>query len=138
LAKRLKSLWPVLIGICTIASLSFLFSVFYTPIAPEEAYFHPGTRIWEFLAGVIVALIYPLLSQASSRLLTKAWSFLAVAALVVFLFIGVLVDPGIHFPGVVAMAPVLCAVILLIGGKVLPGGTVVNRLLSHRHLSYFG
>lgn len=96
------------------------------------AFFVPITRAWEFLAGALLAMIPPAL-VLSTRV--RAWSAAAGVALLTYTI--VFIRTSDVFPGILAAAPVLGSVGLLIAGRGEPA-SFVTRLLSSRPMVWIG
>ncbi|WP_186319861.1 acyltransferase family protein [Micrococcus luteus] len=120
LSKAVRRRWPLLLVIGTMAFGSFTYSVHFTAENPAGAYFHPAPRAWEFLAGVVLAVVYPFLMEAR----TRAGRLLAIGlggyGLLVVLFLGIILPATVQFPGWVALLPVSAALCLLVSGRVAP------------------
>jgi peptidoglycan/LPS O-acetylase OafA/YrhL len=91
--------------------------------APSFTFYLPATRMWELLAGSIVALamVPPIRGQAAR----EAAAGLGVAAVLAPMFVLTSKTP---FPGLAALPTVLGTALLLHSGE----GTVVGRALSAR------
>ena len=133
LARRWSSRLPLFLVIGALALLSFAYGLWTTQENPARAYFDTVARLWEFLAGVLLALTLPLLRPPAPGL-CRALSLLGLALL---LGTGLLLPRESAFPGVVALLPVLAAALLLYGGT-RRDGSLVQRLLSTRQLVYLG
>lgn len=108
----------VLITLLTILFfLSFAFSIYLTLNNQPLAYFHAGTRVWEFAAGGLTALLI-----GPVRMGTKVARIIGLAALIVLLTFGRLIDVSSQFPGYVALVPVLTTIAIFIsasnGGRI--------------------
>ncbi|GAA1142956.1 acyltransferase family protein [Nesterenkonia lutea] len=119
---RRAFLWVVgLLGL-----LSFSFSVYYTAMAPAQAYFVTPTRIWEFTLGAIAALVL------GSSQFTGRWGnvlgWTGIAMIVSSAFFYSDVTP---FPGWTALLPTVGTVLVLAyGGK--SAGHGIHWWLSRR------
>lgn len=119
-----------LIGAVFVASL--VYSIHLTAHNQPYAYFHTGTRVWEFAAGALLALASSRLAVAQAPRLALGW--MALAAI---LTCGALVPVSASFPGYVALIPVIAALLLLaFGGEAHP--VSVSRLLGSRPLQVLG
>lgn len=98
-AKRWVPMVALVVGV---SALSLVASVLYTASNPAEAYFVTWTRLWEFGAGAILALL-PRLRP------TGAWmqNLLGYAGLAMILGAGWFFDRDTAFPGYAAILPVL-------------------------------
>lgn len=137
-AHRRQSLRPMYAGIAVLITASFVFSVVLTQVQPNEAYFHPLTRAWEFLAGGLVALFYPKIAGSENASNARIWNIVTFAAIAVLASLGLTLGGTAAFPGWVAMLPVACAVILIIAGAASRTQPLVTAALSHPVLVYFG
>lgn len=105
-ARMGRGIYP---GVIAIFIASFAFSIWYTSYNQPAAYFSTFTRLWEFMAGSLVALM---LRKDLSRTLGPR--------LVGWLGLGLLLGFGAFFnlsellPGYLSMVPVLAAVGLLV------------------------
>ncbi|CAM3191899.1 acyltransferase family protein [Saccharomonospora xinjiangensis] len=144
--------WPLLIGalmllvrpfgwsmratLLTVLSLLFAgslaYSVWLTEVNQPLAYFHSGTRVWEFALGGLLALTI-------DRVVLPRW--LAVVAgwlgVVGLASCGLVLQVGTMFPGYVALWPMVSALLVLLAGAT--GSRVgADRFLSSRPLIYLG
>ncbi|MBO0596102.1 acyltransferase [Nesterenkonia sp. E16_7] len=125
---RAAFLWVVgLLG-----AFSLAFSIYYTAVAPAQAYFVTPTRIWEFTLGAIAALVLGS-RQFNGRLgnLLGWVGFLMIAGAAVFY------TDATPFPGWTALVPTLGTVLVLVCGGREPG-TGVHWWLSLRPATAIG
>lgn len=124
-------LWPVLLVVCAFIWRRFLsrfrfeliafimfaavfagslsYSIYLTAADQRLAYFHTGTRMWEFALGSMLALALPLLSRLPAWLRRiGGWS-----GLLVIVSCGALLDVEGQFPGYLALVPTLGAALLI-------------------------
>ncbi len=95
-------------GAVLLASLSF--SIRLTNADQQLAYFHTGTRLWEFALGSLLAIALPLLQKLPEVLRRYAgWAGLAV-----LVSCGAWLDVQGRFPGYLALVPTLAAAALII------------------------
>lgn len=131
---KLPSLKPLAILVCAVVVSSFAYSYHYTTINPAAAYFNTFTRGWEFFLGVLVFLVAPFFRFPAGW--AKIARLLGVAGLVM---VGILVPKTASYPGVVALFPVLSAVLLIISGdSVEQRSGLVGKMLSSKILVYIG
>ncbi|MCW2606048.1 MAG: O-antigen acetylase, partial [Frankiales bacterium] len=130
-ASVLRARLTLAVGVVLVASLAW--SAHLSSVSPGAAYFSTATRAHELAAGALLALHVGRAERLSAR--TGAW--LSLAGLVGVVASAFLVRPGVPFPGVVALLPVLATVAVLAGGA---GGRtgVASRLLSLRVPRYLG
>ena len=116
----------VLLGVIFVLSLGF--SILETRIDPQVAYFHTGTRAWEFAAGGLLSFL-----PATARRLLDSRPGLAVNAIgawagwALILATGFLFTPTTPFPGYFALLPVLGTVLVIAAGTPERGFSI-NRV----------
>ncbi len=124
-------LWPVLIALVALVmrrrrhqaraalivvfALIFSSSLWYSVIETAEsqafAYFDTFTRLWEFAAGSLLALVLPLLHLPALPRAILGWA--GVAGIVTC---GIALDVRGGFPGVLALWPVLSTAAIIVSG----------------------
>lgn len=127
-----RSIYPLLVTICIILTLSFIYSLLITSRTPDSAYFNPLARLWEFFAGVLIAVAVPHI-----KLGTQFRNLMGLVGLIGLLAGGLLIPRSANFPGYIALVPVAAAICLIISGSGA-GITAAGRLLSHRYLVTIG
>lgn len=91
---------------------SFCASVLLTPLYPKAAFFLFPFRMWELLAGVLLAIY----GHRFKRPWTGFWPVQWIGlGLVIWSVTSI--EAGDHFPGMVAMVPVLGTVLMLANGR---------------------
>jgi len=93
------------------------------------AFFFPGTRIWEFLVGSIIAVSLP--ETVRTRVRDPLWIALTITSLTVT---SLVVDNRSIFPGWIAAFPVAATAVIIVLGSA-PGSSA-HYILGHR--SVFG
>ena len=116
--------------LATVGALSLAFSTASTMENQPLAYFHSLTRVWEFAVGGLFALTTVALRRRTRVL--AGW-----AGAVGLLLCGVVFDVGAVFPGVAALWPTLCAVLVLAAGTT-GDRRGVDRVLAARPVQYLG
>lgn len=91
---------------------SLAFSIAETAQSQTFAYFDTRTRLWEFAAGSLVALVLPLLRVP--RVLRAVAGWTGVVGIVVC---GAVIDVQGGFPGFLALWPVVCTALVIIAGR---------------------
>ncbi|MEA9984073.1 acyltransferase family protein [Subtercola vilae] len=102
-AGAAKGRWNAMITLVVLVSVvSLVLSIVFTKNDPATAYFVTYTRVWEFGAGAILALI-PRLRP------TRAWAgnLLGYAGVVMVVGAAFVFDRNTAFPGYAALVPVL-------------------------------
>lgn len=132
LSKLVGSYKVVLFVVALVIVSSFGFSIYYTNINPAAAYFHTGTRAWEFFVGVAIFIASPFISLSSTVSRVLMWiGFLLILA------VGVFVPDSATYPGYIAALPVAAAGIMIIAGISDKAG-YVYQMLSSKVLVYIG
>lgn len=94
------------LSVVAITVASLVWSVHYTAVAPEAAYFVTTTRVWELGVGAIVAII-------GTRRTTALPSLTAWVGTGLILFSALTYSQQTPFPGAAALVPVLGTALLL-------------------------
>lgn len=119
-------------GITAVGTASLVYSIVLTALNPSVAYFATPTRVWEFAAGGLMALVFNG-RQYSGRLS----SALAWAGLLLIAFSALTYDGGTPFPGWTAVVPVAGTALVL----VCSGNTAVMNArwwLSRKPMTFLG
>ncbi|SFB64546.1 Peptidoglycan/LPS O-acetylase OafA/YrhL, contains acyltransferase and SGNH-hydrolase domains, partial [Amycolatopsis marina] len=144
--------WPVLIAVVVLVArragwglhrsvgvvLAVLFvgslglSVWLTVVNQPLAYFHSGTRVWEFALGGLVALVIDRVVLPVGVRVVLGWA--GVAGLVLC---GLVLQVGTVFPGYAALWPTVSAVLVLVAGAT-GSGWGADRVLGSRLLRSLG
>ena len=109
---RLGAKTAIVLGLSTIALMSFAYSVWLTRNQPELAFFSTFTRAWEFAAGALVAVVFSRNSLGKRLQAVSLWAGLAAIAFALIRF-----DTETAFPGYWAAVPVVGAALVLLGGN---------------------
>lgn len=114
---------------------SLAYSVQMERTGALNAYFHTGTRVWEFAAGGLLAL-----AIMNGRRFATAWAVPAGwIGLALLLTCGVAIGAPSNFPGWAALWPVAGAVLILMSGDARTESKLsVTRLLGSRPLVWAG
>lgn len=127
---RATPVLTVIFGLIFIVSLAF--SIWETQTAQSFAYFDTRTRLWEFAAGSLVALALPLI-----RLPNIARAILGWAGVIGIVICGLVLDVQGGFPGYLALWPVLCTAMVILGGSA-PAPFSPTAILASRPLRFLG
>ncbi|MGW9306591.1 acyltransferase family protein [Saccharomonospora azurea] len=130
LGWNMRTTLLVVLGVLFAGSLAF--SVWLTAVNQPLAYFHSGTRVWQFALGGILALTIDRIVLPRWLALVAGWlGVLGLASC------GLVLQVGTMFPGYVALWPMVSAALVLLAGAT--GSRVgADRFLSSRPLIYLG
>ena len=128
-----KRKWLFLSVFIGLGVASFVYNVHLVRLDPTATFFSPATRIWELLAGVLLAYmkVRPTAWQPSQRQLHVASTF-GVALLAFGLY---RIDKGRPYPGTWALLPILGSFCLIFAG---PTAWFNRLVLSNRLLVWVG
>lgn len=132
LSRLLGSYKIILFIVALIIASSFGFSIYYTNTNSAAAYFHTGTRGWEFFVGVAIFLASPFITMSSKASRVLMWS-----GLLLILAVGIFVPKSASYPGYIAALPVAAAGLMIAAGTSDSTG-YVYKLLSSKALVYIG
>ncbi|MBP2437562.1 acyltransferase family protein [Microbacterium amylolyticum] len=118
--------------IVVLVAVSFAWSVFQTDANQQFAYFSTATRVWEFGAGALLALVIDRLRIPAVLGALLSWTAFALIA-----SLGFLLPVADMFPGWIALIPVLSAVVIIATGRTQSrwGAT---QLLASKPLVWLG
>ena len=106
----------VVAGVVFAASLTF--SAYFTSVNQAAAYFHLGSRFWEFLAGALLAVaLGRLATRPVSLQAQRLLSILGWAGLAVIVSFAAVVDASQLLPGFVALVPVGAAAAIIVSAR---------------------
>jgi peptidoglycan/LPS O-acetylase OafA/YrhL len=123
-------LWTVVVPV---GIGSFAYSVWFSPVNPEAAYFSTLTRIWEIAVGCALALVLP----RAIRLPRGIQSAVVAAGIAVLLWSAFAFDQEMTYPGWQALAPVLASAAVILAGTATAASLPV-RALSVAPLQWLG
>ena len=124
-----RAVVAAVVGVIAVASLAR--SVQLTAVAQPVAYFDTTTRLWEFAAGTLLAVL-PALALPRAVRWAAGW-----AGVVLLVGTGLVIDAQSQFPGWLAAVPLLGAVGVVLGGET--GSAVgADRLLRWRPVTLLG
>ncbi|MFC9789009.1 acyltransferase family protein [Rhodococcus sp. NPDC127528] len=123
---------PVAAVLGILAAVSLTYAA--TSSLPQTwLYYDTGARLWELLAGGLLACV-----ASRLRVPRALRSALAVAALAIVLACGLLIDGRSQFPGPWALVPVGAALTLIVAGSSPHTEDPVTRLLTSKPLLRLG
>lgn len=114
---------PVLV---LVAILSFVLAVIGAPLWPAANFYLPFSRIWELLAGAVLAIYLGKSGLPEKSPMVEIASLAGLALVIAPLWI---IDDTMPFPSYVTLAPILGTVLLI--ATAVPQ-TIVGRILSTR------
>ncbi|RVW09055.1 acyltransferase [Prescottella agglutinans] len=123
----------VLLSVLAVASLTYAAT---SDLPQTWLYYDSGARMWELLAGGVLACVAPWL-----RVPRAARIVLSVTGLAIVFGCGMLLDGRTQFPGPWALVPVGAALALIVAGNTGAGGADDNpftRVLASRPLLRLG
>jgi peptidoglycan/LPS O-acetylase OafA/YrhL len=119
---------PLFVAAVLLLVASFVTNLSLVASQPQITFFHPYTRIWEPLAGCLIALSAPRASPLNA--VVGPVGLLLIVAAVVGL------DDATPYPGAAALMPVLGSALVIWSGISQP--SLVGRILSLRPLVFVG
>lgn len=123
----------ILAGFLILSAISFVFAAIYTRLDPDLSFYLPFSRIWEMLAGAIVAR----LELRRSRWLAIGWArrWLPLVGCVLILVPVFVALPAHAHPGPATIVPVLGTALVLAYGST---GGAVGAVLASRPMIVIG
>nr|WP_314843622.1 acyltransferase family protein [uncultured Microbacterium sp.] len=113
LRGRRHLLVPALVVVFgTIFAASLGFSIVETVREQSFAYFDTRTRLWEFAAGSLVALVMPFVRVPPSIAALLGWT-----GVVGIVLCGIILDVQGGFPGYLALWPISCTALIIVAGR---------------------
>ena len=132
--RRARAMQGARIGVLLILVPSLVFSIFYTAVEPETAYFVTTTRLWELAIGAALAVFASQVERIPHWLgYTLGWAGLAAIVAAALFFSG-----AMPFPGYAALVPTLGAAAIIAGGMNGRAETGVGRLLTLKPMRWVG
>jgi len=104
------------------------FALWYTHISAVNSFYLPISRAWEFLAGIVVALLIPRAPRRSEYVALAGW----ITVLLSILFIG----SDLAVPGVTTLIPVAGAMAILIARSTNPVEPILAWFGDHSFSIY--
>ncbi|KJL28406.1 acyltransferase family protein [Microbacterium oxydans] len=132
LRHRRQLIRPALIGVFLVVFVwSLWFSIVETRSDQAFAYFDTRTRLWEFAAGSLLALVLRSIRVGAMMRAVLGWGGLAGIVLC-----GIVLDVGGGFPGYLALWPMLCTAAVIVSGAE-PTRYGPTALLGSKPMTYF-
>jgi peptidoglycan/LPS O-acetylase OafA/YrhL len=139
-------LWPALMAlafatrstgrmIAVAVGLSLVFSAYWTPRHPADAFYLPTTRLWELGLGALLERGQSHLLALRPVGLAAADHFVSIAGLLLIAGAVLLFSSDLPLPGVWALIPTLGAALVIAAG---PQAVVNRKLLSHPVFVHIG
>lgn len=143
--------WRIRLNLLTlilaISIVSLILNLYSVRIDPTGTFYFPHTRIWELMAGVILAHVVSMSNPIPSQTGTKKFftpfrerirenkqtiSYIGLGLILVSIFV---FDKNHHYPGWRAVVPVLGATLLIYAG---PNSWINKHLLSNKLITFIG
>ncbi len=115
---------------CLTFAFSFLGSALYTPVSHAATFFLISFRLWELMAGVLLAIYGYEKNLSWTDNPMFSWFGLCLV-----IFSVVLINPSDQFPGYLAAFPVIGTALIITNGK---DANLVNSFLSSSISRFFG
>ncbi len=108
--------------------LSTLFAIWYTNMAPVNSFYLPFSRAWEFLAGIVVALVVPRFTRGSNLVALFGWIGVTISIFAI----------GSHdkVPGLTTLIPVVSAAFILSARRNFSWLTPFEKLGDYSYAIY--
>lgn len=135
-SQRRRTFWGLVV-VCVLSMSASLWISYQDTVGSVRgerlAFFHVGTRAWQFGIGALISL-------ASARLkgswLTRPWASYAGLGLIVLA--GVIFDHDTVFPGVAVFVPTIGAALIVMAGIDSPNAGAVGRWLCSKPMVRMG
>ena len=105
--------------VSVLAAISLISCVWVTALKPAYAFYLLPTRAWELLAGCLLAIYVSGLSDGGQGVSERSNRWLSFLGLGLVLASFVVIEEGAHFPGVLALLPVVGTVLCALSTSVL-------------------
>ena len=123
--RKSRSRMAIVLGAVFACSLAF--SVIDTARSQPSAYFHTGTRAWEFAAGGLLALVPTTWTAGTGLWRRQMWAVGSWTGIALILVAGITYTPATPFPGSYALVPV-AGTLLVIAARSRGAGWSANHL----------
>lgn len=118
-------------ALLVVFTASLVFSIYFTKTNQAVAYFHTGTRVWEFCIGALLAVFISRLKLPNAVRLMAGWLGLLAIVSCGFLF-----EVSRVFPGYAALWPTVAGALVIIAGTTRGFGA--DKLLASGPMVYLG
>ncbi|MCH9297008.1 acyltransferase family protein [Pantoea allii] len=118
-ARRKHLILPSLL---IIFILSLIVSIISTPVNASWAFYLPFSRMWELMAGCIVAYI---VKEKKITINSTESHYISIICIVILVSCFFFIDKNDYFPGYIALLPVICTSVLIMCGST----AITNRLI---------
>ena len=132
---RERRLGVLAVTLVAVTAASFGAALVLTAVDQPTAYLHTATRAWEFLVGMLLAVLLETWTPSDRR--RRPWTWAGWTGLALLALTGALVDGGRAFPGLATLLPVWAAVVIVLSGAARPSGSLA-RALAWSPLAYAG
>ena len=108
-----------------------VFAIWYTHTSPVNSFYLPYSRAWEFLAGILVAIVIP----------GSTWSHMARNLMAILGWIGVsasvfLIGSDLPVPGFSTFVPVMSAMVIVWSNASVPWERLLERMGDYSYSIY--
>ena len=131
ISQKTQSSLALVVGVCCVISLSFIYAIISVSNNPSTSYFSPMSRVWEFFCGVLTFLLVSNLNKIRYQ------DILGCIGLCLIIGGAIFIPRGAGFPGTVSLIPVIGAVLIILSGVKYKTGAA-SRILSSRALVFLG
>ena len=120
------------VGIAVVGAASLGYSIYFTQVSPNEAYFVTPVRVWEFALGALVAL-----AGARLTLPKTAAGLASLAGFVMIIGSAFVYGHGTEFPGYLALVPTVGTALVIVAGT-RPGRQWHSAVTSAAPVQFIG
>ena len=110
------------------AFLATIFAFWYTQRSPVDSFYQPFSRAWEFLAGIIVALLIPKRVGPSKLLAISGWFAISFSVFCI--------GSDLPVPGVTTLVPICGAVAVLSAQVKMPWEAILAKVGDYSFAIY--
>lgn len=125
---------PLLKILASLTLASFIYCLWTMHFDRTANYYSPFSRMWELMAGVILAFITISMAHANA-LFNRFGNYISLAGMILLASSILLINESMKFPGYIAIFPVLGSVMIIAAG---PNSYVNSKILSAKPLVFIG